>query len=212
MVKKTHNTTPHFQSIFPCISKSISNNIFSTAARNETTIQTWNVLRTRILGRHSSLGLPMKFPIVGGLFLVYARPSGTGCTHAHRERGGRQSLSRTDYQEFPGTINLLAATPQAPFPSLPFFTLFHFRISLAQIRGIGSDYRTILFRFSSKKIDLKFGRQSVLHVSRGQYNGDTIRRDKGIGARHFPRDLDLRVEINYRRRRCGGQLTGRACP
>lgn len=78
---------------------------------------------TRIHVEHSSLGLPMKFPIVGGLFLVYARPSGTGCTHARTHTQGIRRkivpLSRTDYQEFPGTINLLAATPQAPFPPLP---------------------------------------------------------------------------------------------
>lgn len=78
---------------------------------------------TRIHVEHSSLGLPMKFPIVGGLFLVYARPSGTGCTHARTHTQGIRRkivpLSRTDYQEFPGTINLLAATPQAPFPPPP---------------------------------------------------------------------------------------------
>lgn len=50
----------------------------------------------------------------------------------------------------------------------------------------------------------------IVFLLYSRINRDTIRRDKRIGARHIPRDLDLRVEINYRRRRCRGQLTGRA--
>lgn len=95
--------------------------IFSTIAKSETKLGAW--IYSNIHVEHSSLGLPMKFPIVGGLFLVYARPSGTGCTHARTHTQGIRRkivpLSRTDYQEFPGTINLLAATPQAPFPPPP---------------------------------------------------------------------------------------------
>lgn len=93
--------------------------IFSTIAKSETKLGAWIYSNTRrtFLARPSN-EISYRGWLISGLrttfwHWVHAR------THTQGIRRKIVPLSRTDYQEFPGTINLLAATPQAPFPPPP---------------------------------------------------------------------------------------------